>query len=406
MKTLRIDQLPGTPRIPRSPRGVVKAILSFRGIATIAWLTVFVILVIASLSLEGRLYKSATIAAVLKAIEPPTPEWRELMSFIAGDNDIHYSSFSYSESNVYKSWWIVGEDIPKICYELTYAYNEAYKNITLEFDAKVNKALKFDLPIGTNVRYVHGTFSTIASHSELRQVHRKYLKSYGNVYNSEANPEGTFLVLFVTALPKTEEEIDIVLKEQEIYKDVVVLENFESMNCGKTYDWYRYAWERILRDRPTIWAVGKGDMDTFVRYVPVEQALDKILLQDKLYNLYWGWDMGKPGFMYGMCYFMSRSNVHFVAEFPPFNKSYNSMGIEDHLSGWWMETKSRIHGFGSVQAVQFIHDDGFHDWGGVECGMACNQPTNKTLALHRCRTEEQFKHLKQLWPDPISPPQW
>jgi hypothetical protein len=366
--------------------------------------SLFVFLVIASRVVTSgstkTLYRSDVMD--ISRVDSSSGEFQQLMSFIATDDAENYSNLVYSETSLFKSWWMRDDKIPDVCHQLPVIYADSAKDHSKSFKQKLSQALEFDLPIGDHVRYVQGTFSTIANGSEARKLHRNYLKTYDNVYDPLTNADGTFLVVFVVGLPRTEDELETVLKEQALYQDVVVLSSFEAVNCGKTYDWFRYAWERILRNRSKIWAVGKSDLDTFVRYIAVERELNRKLLLSRQYNLYWGWDMTKPGFMHGLCYYLSRSNVHFVAQFPPLNKTENSLGVEDHLTGWWMEVKNRATKWETSKIVQFIHDTGFHEWKDVDCGgQLCNNPSPSTYALHRCKTEEQFKYLRNLWPDQL-----
>jgi hypothetical protein len=338
-----------------------------------------------------------------RTIAPPVEPFPEsnsldpndrLKQYITQDDSQNHSSLNYTNSYLKQitPWWIEHIKPPEMCFHL----EESYPNSSL-FNSRLQQVLNFDLQIGENVRFVHGVFSTISNHSDLRRIHRKYLKSYDNVYDHNKRPKGSFLVVFAVCLPRNEEELDLVLQEQKRYNDVVVLPCFEAINCGKTYHWFKYSWERILKDRPSIWAVGKGDMDTFIRFVKVERELTKIMLSEKFYDLYWGHSLGK--FMYGMCYFLSRSNVHFIAEFPVFAESRHNMGAEDCVTGFWMHVKEFI----IRKDVNYIHDSQLHDWKGVhECsGDTCRDPGPDTLALHRCKTEEQFKQMRKLWPDTI-----
>lgn len=249
-----------------------------------------------------------------------------------------------------------------------------------------------------HVIHILGYFSSPNDAIKRNRI-RKYIKSYHNVYN-EAQHNGSVGIVFVICVYDLMATNKALQLELDRYGDIVILNQEENMNSGKTWSWFTTAWTIFGRKNPNLRFIGKCDQDTFIRVAALEMELNNIWKTGSG-NIYYGrsirmyWKVPTFYYMSGMAYFLSRDLVQWVAN-SWIARKYR-VGHEDLQVGFWFKK--------SVIKVQHINGgrSKFHDWKGharswdeIEAA-----PSNESIVIHRSFSDDDFLELRRIFKEPL-----
>lgn len=247
-----------------------------------------------------------------------------------------------------------------------------------------------------HVIHIFGFFSSINDFTARNRI-RKYIKSYHNVY-SDDHEDGSVGIVFVVCVPDLVSSDQSLQSEIDAYGDIVVLDQEENMNNGKTYGWLTAAWALYGRSNPNLRFIGKCDLDAFVRVPALETELNKIW-EMRAGKIFLGRSIRMPWtpfyYMQGMGYFLSRDLVKWIATSPIARK--HRAGHEDLQVGYWFH-KGNL----KVRHINMGRNR-FHEWKGqpkVWKEIAAI-PTNESLVVHRVFSDEDFQKLRHIFNEPL-----
>ena len=161
-------------------------------------------------------------------------------------------------------------------------------------------------------------------------------------------PKGVH-VKFIFGKPKNEYEQNLLDMESSLYDDVVVLDNEENLDDGKTWHFLKWADSLVGYD-----FLLKTDDDVFLHLENFKTKLSKMKksLKDDISGVYFGRNPSGTSFMAGAGYILSYDLVHFIAN-DDFAKN-NIVGQEDGILSSWLNHGDRIKHFISEEEEVFF----------------------------------------------------
>jgi hypothetical protein len=238
-------------------------------------------------------------------------------------------------------------------------------------------------------KVLYGVFSTakkIGTRNVLR-IHDKPCDLNGDQHRT----------IFVVGKPKTMDEYNVIQHESQLHKDIFVLSCDENMNYGKSYFFFKEAYDQL----PCFDYYAKVDDDT--AFVPVsimrtlpDDASGKLLFLGRrsrnidimywymyvLKCIQWGfmdmsWIRNFKDYTAGMLYILNNNAV----------KSWMALGSvdlygdEDYRTTYYMS---------KIGADFFNYSTMFHDYhkyrGDIVQGDWKRNITNESLAIHQCKS--------------------
>ncbi|KAJ3020293.1 UNVERIFIED_CONTAM: hypothetical protein HDU68_010248 [Siphonaria sp. JEL0065] len=211
--------------------------------------------------------------------------------------------------------------------------------------------------------------STASQRNLIRYIYNKVQKSQSMDID----------VRFIVGVPSAPEGMKMLLFEQEIYKDLIVVDVGENMDDGKSFHYFKQI-EGMMKEGmiPVYEFVGKCDSDTYINLRGLRGELDNIGSGQQFVGL----DALKYGelrqFMFGMFYMMSRDLLGRVAEL--------EIGAEELKLAEDLFMSKVVTGFGSdVEwvSLQFTNREG--------CIKNPAAPfTRQDIATHWCKKSEEM----------------
>ena len=235
---------------------------------------------------------------------------------------------------------------------------------------------------------LYGIFSTVG-----RVQHRNVTRHQTHC-NMNSKVHST---IFVLGTPRTESEYNILNMESELYGDIFILTCIENMNEGKTYTYFKEAFEQF----PCFDFYAKVDDDTAfapdklsakIRSMPNDMALiigrtqsidDLWLLSLKW--IYYGfrdlsWAL-RQNYTAGLLYVLNTQAIKQWIELNPL--STQLYGDEDVRTSYYMDL---------IGAKVINLDTEIHDYKGAtiynQVTTWKTEITNTSLAVHKCKTPQ------------------
>ena len=193
---------------------------------------------------------------------------------------------------------------------------------------KSNGATKLNSNSKTKFLFV-GVLTMISKYNRRALIRGCYMRDI---------PEGID-VKFIFGKPKNEFEQNLLDMEGSLYNDIVVLDNEENLDDGKTYHFMKWAgglqgYEFLL----------KTDDDVFLHLNNLNNKLKSIKSElNVVEGVYYGRHVPNTIFMAGMGYVLSFDLVYYIA-----NDAYakqNIKGQEDGLVASWLKHGNKIKHF-------------------------------------------------------------
>ncbi|TPX34665.1 hypothetical protein SmJEL517_g02707 [Synchytrium microbalum] len=189
--------------------------------------------------------------------------------------------------------------------------------------------------------------------------------------------------VFVIGRPRSNETdiLAYVSLEIEMYSDILILDEEENMNGGKTYEWF----SRVGRDIPSgmYMYVHKGDDDVWLMIQHLEHVLT-VEGADKREGTYLGLQVGNLGYMAGWGYFLSYDLVKWIS-IDPYPRQHKA-GHEDVQTGVWLNEHNKVKNFWNMSLVVF------HEalWNTKHVDLAGPMESEKTMVIHNLKGDHFF----------------